>query len=123
MTALLLYGTRRASAFANLRQRARPLTRGLSAQAKVIEEGTQQQTQDTMTTKAPVLGSFPHGPTISNKETVFDDIDRALGVSKPPDIEVILTDHMVVSSNALSPTMISENSLTLPLELLLLNRT
>jgi len=40
-----------------------------------------------------VLGKFPFGKTISNKHEVFDKIDKVLGVNKPPDIEVILTDH------------------------------
>jgi hypothetical protein len=53
-------------------------------------------------TSPTVLGSFPHGPTISNKDTVFDDIDRALGVSKGPDIEVILTEHMVDCNSRIS---------------------
>ena len=48
---------------------------------------------DNKEAAATVLGKFPFGKTISNKDKVFDMVDDALGVSKPPDIEVILTDH------------------------------
>lgn len=40
-----------------------------------------------------ILGKYPFGKTISNKNKIFDEIDAALGVDKPPDIEVVLTDH------------------------------
>mmetsp|Transcript_17405 Transcript_17405/g.33031 ORF Transcript_17405/g.33031 Transcript_17405/m.33031 type:complete len:499 (+) Transcript_17405:70-1566(+) len=49
-----------------------------------------------------VLGKFPFGKSISNKHEVFDKVDRALGVDKPPDIEVILTDHMTNLNNSVS---------------------
>lgn len=44
----------------------------------------------------------PNGTTISNIDTIADEIDQALGVSKPPDVEVILTDHMAYVANPLS---------------------
>ena len=34
------------------------------------------------------------GSTIQNKETVLDEVDAALGVHRPPDLEVLLTDHL-----------------------------
>lgn len=49
-----------------------------------------------------LLGQFPHGPTISNKDQVFDQIDQALQVRKPPDIEVILVDHLTCTQNAVT---------------------
>mmetsp|Transcript_36406 Transcript_36406/g.90597 ORF Transcript_36406/g.90597 Transcript_36406/m.90597 type:complete len:485 (+) Transcript_36406:49-1503(+) len=63
---------------------------------------TKNETAAPTNARVPVLGEFPHGPTITNKDTVFDAIDEALGVSKPPDIEVILTDHMVDMNNPVS---------------------
>jgi uncharacterized FlaG/YvyC family protein len=49
-----------------------------------------------------LLGQMPGGRTISNKDIVFDEIDKALGVSKPPDIEVILTDHLTYMKNPIT---------------------
>jgi hypothetical protein len=44
----------------------------------------------------------PGGPTICNKDTIFQEIDEALGVGKPPDVEVILTDHLCYIANPFS---------------------
>ena len=66
-----------------------------------LEESTVEKTK-TFQHDNQILGKFPFGKTISNKDEVFDDIDKALGVSKPPDIEVILTDHMANLNSTVS---------------------
>ena len=67
-----------------------------------VTENQEQSLKDAEKKHPLLLGSFPHGPTIKNKDSVFDDIDKALGVSKPPDIEVILTDHLVDENSSLA---------------------
>ena len=82
-------------------------SRGLAASYATLpqtedENATSELSSATaQTDNVAVLGKFPHGKTISNKKEIFADIDRALGVSKPPDIEVILTDHMTNLNNSL----------------------
>ena len=106
MGTLLLNLTRnRATAFSTV---ASTMTRGgLRARAvsPSIRYATIPQTEESVatdrdvqspassTTGNQVLGKFPFGKTISNKHEVFEKVDKALGVDKPPDIEVILTDH------------------------------
>ena len=42
------------------------------------------------------------GRAIANKASVLDEVDRALGVQRPPDLEVILTDHLTCIDSQLS---------------------
>lgn len=48
------------------------------------------------------FGHNPGGPSISNKDTILQDVDRALGVNKPPDLEVFLTEHVCNVASAAS---------------------
>ena len=70
--------------------------------ATVVEDSSTSYTDTVSKDEGKMLGEFPHGPTIQNKDEIFDDIDKALGVDKPPDIEVILTDHMTNLNNPVS---------------------
>ena len=101
MNSLLRPRSLRASAFA---ARSAGRQRGTASPSTTIRYATIPRTEDEIlhanvdsleqnTDNSNILGKFPHGKTISNKDEVFDKIDKALGVSKPPDIEVILTDH------------------------------
>lgn len=90
--------------------KASRLLRKRPVSASTARDSVSSLTNDAKPTVQPknppddgkVLGKFPFGPTISNKERVFDEIDRALGVKKPPDIEVILTDHLANLNNTVS---------------------
>lgn len=42
------------------------------------------------------------GPCITNKDTILEDIDVALGRDSPPDLEVILTEHVAHVSSLLT---------------------
>jgi hypothetical protein len=42
------------------------------------------------------------GPCVFNKASILADVDAALGVHRPPDVEVLLTDHMSDVSSPLS---------------------
>eukprot|EP00613_Pedinella_sp_CCMP2098_P044447 CAMPEP_0171775800 /NCGR_PEP_ID=MMETSP0991-20121206/56734_1 /TAXON_ID=483369 /ORGANISM="non described non described, Strain CCMP2098" /LENGTH=371 /DNA_ID=CAMNT_0012382057 /DNA_START=158 /DNA_END=1270 /DNA_ORIENTATION=+ len=47
----------------------------------------------------------PNGPCITNKATVLQDVDTALGTSRPPDLEVLLTDHLCFTGNSVSKAL------------------
>ena len=68
----------------------------------LVEDSSSTTTGTNTPVNSKLLGEFPRGPTIENKHEIFDDIDKALGVDKPPDIEVILTDHMTNLNNPVS---------------------
>jgi len=58
--------------------------------------------KDKNTNNALPLGKFPFGKTLKNRDDIFRKVDNALGVDKPPDVEVILTDHLVDESSSVS---------------------
>ena len=43
----------------------------------------------------------PNGPSITNKRTILDNVDVALGCS-PPDVEILLADHLAFVGDPLS---------------------
>ena len=71
--------------------------RTLSSSAAPKSQSGAPDTTDTDLDSS--FGYNPGGSTITNKDTILDDIDRALGVQKPPDIEVLLTDHICNVAN------------------------
>jgi len=42
----------------------------------------------------------PDGPGISNKETILRDVDKAVSDGRPPDLEVLLADHLCNTGNS-----------------------
>jgi len=62
--------------------------------------------QNTNTDDADAVRSIPFnfgapdGPEISNKETVLRDVDKAVSHGRPPDIEVLLADHLCYTGNS-----------------------
>lgn len=45
------------------------------------------------------------GTPISNKDTILSEVDAALGAKKPPDLEVLLTDHLTCIDSPVSIAM------------------
>lgn len=72
------------------------------AVATAQPNGSMNSTTSAEPPAVPERFGGPNGPSISNKGTIFDEIDEALGVDSPPDIEVILTDHIAYVGNPLS---------------------
>ena len=50
------------------------------------------------------------GQSITNKVTVLQEVDEALGLDRPPDLEVLLTDHLTCTDSR----PVSYTHLTLP---------
>ena len=66
-------------------------------------QGETTTTTITANTRPSELGvQDSESSTISNKDTILNEIDQALGVKKPPDVEVLLTDHLAYVANPLS---------------------
>ena len=42
----------------------------------------------------------PDGPGISNKESILQDVDKAVSEGRPPDLEVLLADHLCYTGNS-----------------------
>jgi hypothetical protein len=45
------------------------------------------------------FGYNPYGPEIANKDTILSEVDAALGASKPPDLEIFLTEHLCATGH------------------------
>jgi hypothetical protein len=50
----------------------------------------------------PDFGYNPNGSFLSNNDTILQDVNTALGVSKPPDIEILLAEHICSTHSKLS---------------------
>ena len=59
------------------------------------------KTDDPDTAKAiPSNFGAPDGPGISNKESILQDVDKAVSEGRPPDLEVLLADHLCYTGNS-----------------------
>ncbi|KAL3914390.1 MAG: hypothetical protein SGARI_000149 [Bacillariaceae sp.] len=63
---------------------------------------SQSPSQRPFSTLPPNFGYNPHGPALANKDGILQDVNKALGVSKPPDIEILLADHICSKHSKLS---------------------
>jgi hypothetical protein len=54
---------------------------------------------EVVNTAPPNFGA-PGGPGISNKDSILRDVDAALSEGRPPDLEVLLADHLCYTGNA-----------------------
>lgn len=54
-----------------------------------------------------LASDFGHrdGSSITNKATILDDVDAALGLNRPPDLEVLLSDHLTSVESSASVAM------------------
>lgn len=70
-------------------------------ESEMLRHFRNTKNDDPDTAKAvPSNFGAPDGPGISNKESILQDVDKAVSEGRPPDLEVLLADHLCYTGNS-----------------------